>query len=176
MKLDLCYYGDQRLREKAKPVVKITDEIRRFCDDMIETMLAYNGIGLAATQVGRMLRIFVSNVDYEDKEGEIHLCEPIVYINPKLLNPSDLIVERSEGCLSIPKLYAAVARPLTITVEAQDREGKLFTKECYGYLARNVMHENDHLNGILFIDRIKGKRRTQLEPELRRIKQEYYKK
>jgi len=176
VKLDLHYFGDPVLRQKAKPVEEITDEIRQLCLDMIETMLAHNGIGLAATQVGRMLRIFVSNVDFEDEEGEVHLCDPIVYINPVISNPSETFVERSEGCLSIPKLYAAVARPLTITVEAMDMDGNTFTKECYGYHARNIMHENDHLNGVLFVDRIKGKRRTQLEPELRRIKQHYYKK
>lgn len=176
MKLDLRYYGDPILRQKAEPVNEITDEIRQFAHDMVETMLAYNGIGLAATQVGRLLRIFVSNVEYEDEEGEVHLCEPIVYINPVLSNPSETLVERSEGCLSIPKLYAPVARPLTVEVEAMDVEGKLFKKECYGYLARNVMHENDHLNGVLYIDRIKGKRRTSLEADLRRIKHQYSKK
>lgn len=174
MKLPLHYYGDPILRQKAKPVEEITDEIRQLCQDMIETMLEYKGIGLAATQVGHMVRIFVSNVEFEDEEGEVHLGDPVVYINPVLSEPSDTCVERSEGCLSIPKLYAAVTRPLTITVEAMDLEGNLFKKECYGYHARNIMHENDHLNGVLFIDRIKGKRRTQLEPELRRIKQHYW--
>ncbi|MCC5831990.1 MAG: peptide deformylase [Chlamydiales bacterium] len=176
MILQLRYYGDPVLRKKAQPVEEITDEIRQLCRDMIETMLAVNGIGLAAPQVGHLLRIFVSNVAYEDQEGEVHLGDPVVYINPVISEPSDMLVERSEGCLSIPKLYAAVARPLKITVEALDIEGNPFKKECYGYLARNIMHENDHLNGVLFIDRIKGKRRTLLEPELRRIKQHYDKK
>jgi peptide deformylase len=175
VKLPLRYYGDPLLRQKAEEVEEITEEIRQLCSDMIETMLAYNGIGLAATQVGCKVRIFVSNVDYEDEEGEVHLCDPIVYINPVLSEPSDVLVERSEGCLSIPKLYSAVARPLKITVDAVDIERNAFRKECYGYHARNIMHENDHLNGVLFVDRIKGKRRTLLEPELRRIKQQYYK-
>lgn len=162
------------MRQKAEPVEAITDEIRQLCADMIETMLTIKGIGLAAPQVGKLLRIFVSNVDYEDEEGEIHLSDPIVYINPIISSPSEELVKRSEGCLSIPKLYAYVERPEKITVEAMDLEGNLFTKECSGYLARNIMHENDHLNGVLFIDRIKGKRRTLLEPELRRIKQNYF--
>ena len=175
MKLDMHYYGDPILRQQAEPVQEITDEIQQFCRDMIETMLAYNGIGLAATQVGRKVRIFVSNVEYEDENGEVHLCDPLVYINPVLSNPSKATVERSEGCLSTPKLYADVVRPLTICVEALDIEGNPFKKECYGYHARNIMHENDHLNGVLFVDRIKGKRRALLEPELRYIKQHYYK-
>ena len=175
MILELRYYGDPILRQVAKPVEEITDEIRTICQDMIETMNHHNGIGLAAPQVGHLLRIFVSNVDYEDEEGELHLCEPIVYINPILTAPSDAYVERSEGCLSIPKLYASVVRPLSIHLEATDLNGNLFQEECYGYQARNRMHENDHLNGVLFIDRIKGKRRTLLEPSLLRIRQQYYK-
>ncbi|MCH9626695.1 MAG: Peptide deformylase [Chlamydiales bacterium] len=176
MKLPLRYYGDPVLRQKAEPIEEITDEIRQLAHDMIETMLAVNGIGLAATQVGHMVRLFVSNVDYEDESGEVHLCEPLVYINPILSNPSDMLVERTEGCLSIPNLHTAVVRPHSVEVEAQDLEGTFFKKVCEGYLARNIMHENDHLNGVLFIDRIKGKRRTLLEPELRRIKQCYFKK
>jgi len=173
--LKLRYYGDPILRQTAAPILEVTDEIREICHNMIETMLHYDGIGLAATQVGYLLRIFVSNVAYEDDKGELHLGEPKVFINPSLTNPSDILVERSEGCLSIPKLYAAVARPLSIDLEATNLEGNLFQEQCYGYQARNRMHENDHLNGVLFIDRIKGKRRTALDPALRRIKQQYFK-
>lgn len=174
MTLQMRYYGDPILRQKALPVEKITDEIREICNNMIQTMMHYDGIGLAAPQVGYLLRIFISNVDHEDAEGEIHLCPPKVYINPVVSNPSDIMVERSEGCLSIPKLYAAVARPFSIDLEAMDLEGNSFHEQCYGYQARNRMHEIDHLNGTLFIDRIKGKRRTELDPALRRIKQQYY--
>lgn len=176
MKRQIRYYGDPVLREKALPVTKITDEIRQLVADMIETMLSYDGIGLAAPQVGVLLRVFVSTVEYEDEQGEVHTGEPKVYINPELKNISEAIVERSEGCLSIPKLYLAIPRPLSVTVEAMDVNGNRFTKECYGYLARNIMHENDHLNGVLFFDWLKGKRRTQIEPQLRLIKQKYSKK
>jgi peptide deformylase len=174
MKLNLRYYGDPILREKAKPIQEITEEIRQLAHNMIETMLSLNGIGLAATQVGVLLRLFVSNVDYEDEQGEIHFCEPKVYINPVLSNPSHVVAERSEGCLSIPKLYVPVSRPLAITIEWQDLEGNLFKREVSHFLARNLMHETDHLNGVLTIDRLKGKRRTEVEPFLRRIKQHYY--
>jgi peptide deformylase len=170
--LRLRYYGDPILRKTAEPVFEITEEVKEICHNMIETMLHYDGIGLAAPQVGYLLRIFVSNVAHEDENGELHLGEPKVYINPTLTNPSDALVERSEGCLSIPKLYAAVVRPLSIDLEATDLEGNRFQETCYGYQARNRMHENDHLNGVLFIDRIKGKRRTALDPALRRIKQQ----
>lgn len=174
MILKLRYYGDPILRQTAKPVEAITDEVREICSNMLETMKHYDGIGLAAPQVGYLLRIFVSNVAYEDEKGELHLGEPKIYINPILTHPSEALVERSEGCLSIPKLYLAIARPLSIHLEATDIEGNPFHEECYGYQARNRMHENDHLNGVLFVDRIKGKRRTEIEPALRRIKQQYY--
>ena len=128
MILQLLYYGNPILRKTAKPVDEITDEIRAICHNMVETMLHYQGIGLAAPQVGHLLRIFVSNVDYEDENGEIHLRAPKIYINPTISNPSDALVERSEGCLSIPKLYAAVARPLSIELEATDINGNLFTE------------------------------------------------
>lgn len=173
MILDLRYYDDPILRKKAQDVECITDEIKELCLNMVETMLHSKGIGLAAPQVGVLLRIFVSNCEYEDEQGEVHLGEPKVYINPVLSNPSEALVERGEGCLSIPKLYAPVLRPLTIDVEAMDLNGQIFKESCYGYQARNRMHENDHLNGVLFIDRIKGKRRSELEPALRLIKQRY---
>ena len=176
MILQLCYYGDPILRGVAKPVEAITDEIREICYNMAETMKHYDGIGLAAPQVGYLLRIFVSNLEFEDEQGELHLCEPKFYINPILTSPSEALVERNEGCLSIPKLYIPVVRPLTIHLEATNLEGEQFHEECSGYQARNRMHENDHLNGVLTVDRIKGKRRTELEPTLRRIKQQYYKK
>jgi peptide deformylase len=172
--LQLRYYGDPILRKTAQPVEEITDEIRQICDNMVKTMLHYDGIGLAAPQVGYLLRIFVSNVAYEDEKGEVHLGEPKVFINPAIAHPSDALVERSEGCLSIPKLYAPVVRPLSVELEATDIHGNRFKEQCYGYQARNRMHENDHLNGVLFIDRIKGKRRTQLELALRRIKLQHY--
>ena len=174
MILQLKYYGDPVLRKVAKPVEEITDEILEICQNMTETMLHYEGIGLAAPQVGYLYRIFVSNLDYEDENGELHLCEPKVYINPVLTNPSESLVERNEGCLSIPKLHVPLVRPLSIHLEATDIHGNPFQEECYGYQARNRMHENDHLNGVLTIDRIKGKRRTLIEPDLRRIKLQYY--
>lgn len=173
MKLPLRYYGDPVLRQKAEPIAEITDEIVKLANDMIETMNEANGIGLAAPQVGHLLRLFVSIVDFEDEEGELHITEPTIYINPTLSAHSETSCERNEGCLSIPGLQAAVVRPLSVTIEATDLEGNRFTKEYTGYPARCMMHENDHLNGVLFIDRIKGKRRTLLEPELRLIKKKW---
>ncbi|NGX54566.1 MAG: Peptide deformylase [Chlamydiae bacterium] len=175
MKLPLRYYGDPVLRKIAQPIEEITDEIRQLATDMIETMEANKGIGLAANQVGRLVRLFVSSMDYEDEEGEVHSQEPEVYINPVITKPSGASIERTEACLSIPELSGPLTRPLTITLEATDLEGNRFAKECYGYEARCFMHEIDHLNGTLYVDRIKGKRRKELEPLLRKIKKKYYK-
>ncbi|MFN0064972.1 MAG: peptide deformylase [Chlamydiales bacterium] len=175
MKYQLRYFGDPVLRQKAAPVEEITDEIRELVQEMIVIMKESDGIGIAAPQVGVLKRLFVS-ICYDEKEGQLIYGAPYVYINPKLTNPSETMVEMNEGCLSIPKISAAVLRPLSVEVEAMDLEGNIFRKECYGYFARHIMHENDHLNGVLYIDRIKGKRRTALEPELRRIKQQYCKK
>ncbi|MCB1180784.1 MAG: peptide deformylase [Chlamydiia bacterium] len=173
MNLKLLYYGNPLLRRRARPVEGITDEIRELVASMIEVMKSHNGIGLAAPQVGYMVRIFITPVEGVSEQGELILGEPKVFINPELSNPSETSVEMNEGCLSIPKLYAAVSRPLTIHTKALDLNGHLFEETTYGYAARTRMHENDHLNGVLFIDRIKGKQRTVLEPELRRIKQQY---
>jgi peptide deformylase len=171
--LKIRYYGDPILRQIAQPVGAITDEVREICHNLVETILHYDGIGLAAPQVGILLRNFVTNVESEDEKGELHLGEPKIYINPELSTPGSTIVDRSEGCLSIPKLYLAIPRPLTIRLDALDINGNPFHEECYGYQARNRMHEVDHLNGVLFVDRVKGKRRTEIEPTLRRIKQQY---
>jgi len=176
MKHQLRYYGDPILREKAQPVEEITEEVRQLVKEMLEFIKTHDALGLAAPQIGILLRIFVANVDYEDENGEVHVTEPTVYINPVLKNHSEAIVERTEGCLSVPKLYLAIPRPLSVTVEAMDINGNRFTRDMYGYAARNIMHENDHLNGVLFFDWLKGKRRTQIDPQLRLIKQKYYKK
>lgn len=176
MNASLRYYGDPFLREKAIEVTQVTDEIRELVRQMIEIMETKNGIGLAAPQLGVLLRIIVSNAHYEDENGELHIGEAKAYINPVLTNPSDILVERSEGCLSIPKLYAPVIRPLSITVEALNLQGEKFKEEKSGYVARCLMHEYDHLDGILFVDRIKGRKRSELEPLLLKIKQHYYKK
>jgi len=174
MTLKMTYFGNPILRKKAAPIDEITDEIKDIAAEMVEVMRAQKGIGLAAPQVGLGIRLFIICVDHEDEEGEVVLGEPRVFINPILKNGSQEQVERSEGCLSIPELRAPVMRPLTIDVEALDLEGNRFEiKGAYGFLARVIMHENDHLNGVLFIDRIKGKQRAQLEPFLRKIKKEY---
>jgi peptide deformylase len=173
MKLPLAYYGNPVLRKKAALIHEITDEIRQLAADMIETMHAENGIGLAAPQIHHSLAIFVTNVPHEDADGEWVDGEDRVYINPKILEISTDFCESKEGCLSIPKLFAIILRPCYIIVEALDLEGNRIERELSGLDAHNFLHENDHLNGVLFIDRLKPNERKRIETQLRMIKKKF---
>ncbi len=173
MQLKIYRYGHPVLRKRCEPVVEITDEIRQLVADMIETMDQNEGIGLAAPQVGHPIRLFVlRNYIYAD-EGKWTLSEPKVYINPKLTSPGTEMLSDTEGCLSLPGLRLEVDRPDRITVEAMDLEGKTFVEELEGYTARIRMHENDHINGVLFIDRVDLHTRKQIDPLLKQIKKKY---
>lgn len=174
MKLHLAYYGNPILRKKGDKITEITPELRQLVADMEETMIAHNGIGLAAPQVHRSLALFIVNVPPETEENEPPITvETKVFINPKILEYSKEQWVRGEGCLSIPGVYSPVIRPCTITVEATDLDGNLFTEEFTGLKARAIMHENDHINGKLFIDRLSSKERDHLEPLLREIKKKF---
>ena len=174
MILDLKYYGDPILRKKCKPIEKITDEIRQLAQDLCETVIASDGAGLAAPQVGHALCIFVCRYeDGVDAEGWPILTSPKIYINPKLSSPSDEMIVHGEGCLSIPGIYEKVARPRRIIVEAMDLDGNLFVDEATDWKARAIMHENDHLNGVLFIDRIHPKSKKKIEPLLTDLKKKW---
>ncbi|MCB1085278.1 MAG: peptide deformylase [Chlamydiia bacterium] len=171
---DLVYYGDPLLRKKCQEVEEITDDIRQIAQDLIETALEKDGAGLAAPQIGYEVRMFVSRYENgEDKEGWPILCPPKIYINPKLSKPSEKMDTHNEGCLSIPGIYEKVTRPYEIHVEAMDLDGKIFTEVATGWRARNIMHENDHLNGVLYIDRIAPNQRKRLEPHLRELKKNF---
>ena len=173
MKLPLIYYGNPLLRKKAAPVSEITAEIRKFIDDMLDTMIATNGLGIAAPQVGRSLAIFITSPPIGDDKGSFEQAPPRVFINPRLSNPSEDSWCHSEACLSIPKVYGDVFRPVRITVTAQDINGKEFTEIFTGWPARVIIHENDHINGLLFIDRISVQERKQIEAKLRQIKKQH---
>jgi len=172
MKLPLAYYGNPILRKNCEKVEEITDEIRQLVDDMIETLEEQNGIGLAAPQVKKDLRLFVTKVPHPSEDDPDQWEEGVVkvFINPTLSDPSSEDWERDEGCLSIPKIYVSVVRPYRIKVEATDLEGNVFSEVLSGLDARCVMHENDHINGVLMIDRTTGKERKEIEKDLRRMK------
>ncbi len=151
--ISLVFHPDERLVTPAKPLEKIDASTQELTTRMIETMQNSHGIGLAGPQVGRMERLFVVQVP-ED--------EPRVFINPRITALSPDVGKYEEGCLSIPGVYADIKRPLALTVEAWDPRGKAFTLDAEGLLARVILHENDHLEGVLFIDYLPARRRERL--------------
>ena len=165
--LQLCYYGDPVLRKKAKPVPEVTAAELQLAEQMLLTLEAVgNGIGLAATQVGILTRLIVIDIG----EDETETYEPLVLFNPQILNfEGEIVIE--EGCLSIPTVTADVKRPEFVTVEGINTENEVIRIEASGILARVLQHEIDHLNGVLFIDRISGLKRRLLSEELLRLQQ-----
>lgn len=137
---------DEILKKVSKPVEKVDDKIRTLVQDMIETMHKYNGVGLAAVQVGILKRVLVVHIDYEKEE-------PIVLINPEIIKQKGAQT-CEEGCLSFPNKFAKVVRPEEITVEGLDENGKKIKITGKGLLAQALSHEIDHLNGEVFIDKI----------------------
>ena len=140
--LALRVLGDPVLREETTPVTTITDDLRQLIADMFETMHAARGIGLAAPQVGRTEMVAVVEVDHE----------PLVLINPQVIESNSPSEKDEEGCLSIPDIYGDVERPATIRFRAMNAEGTVYEREAGGLLGRCVQHEIDHLHGKLFID------------------------
>lgn len=170
MKLPLKYYNDPILRTKGELIKEITPEIRQLALDMIETCDASNGIGLAAQQVGFALRLFICRQYIHHEDGKWSVTDPKVYINTKILEHSKETEIDTEGCLSFPKLRFSIERPRKIKVESMNLDGQTVIEEIEGYNARIIMHENDHTNGVLYIDRADPKTRKALEPDLRELK------
>ncbi len=144
MILDITKLGEEVLRKTAEPVKEVNDEIRKLAQDMFETMIEAEGVGLAAPQIGKSLRMFVLIADDDVRR---------VFINPQIIKTSEETGPYDEGCLSVPQVYETIERPLRVTVQALNENGRPFTLEADGLLARIIQHENDHLNGVLFIDR-----------------------
>ncbi len=157
-------YGDDTLHEAAKPVSEITSEILTLVDDMIETMYAAPGVGLAAPQVGVPLRIFVVDLSVGRSNGEL-----IVMINPEFIERDGLQLEE-EGCLSVPGFNASVVRPAKVLCRGLDRDGATRTIEGTGLLARAFQHEMDHLEGTLFVDRLRGIKRDLIVRRIQKMK------
>lgn len=143
MTLEIRTFGDPVLKSSAAPVDTFDESLARLAEDMMETMRAYEGVGLAANQVGRLKRILVAAL--EDEE--------IVLVNPVIEGETDELETDSEGCLSIPEIQVEVERPVAVTVSGQDLTGEPILIEASGLLARILQHEMDHLNGVLILDR-----------------------
>jgi peptide deformylase len=164
MRRPILRYGDPVLHRKAAPVAALTPEIDALIDDMRETMHAAAGVGLAAPQVGESLRICLVDLSGGRRPDQL-----LVLINPELITCAGLQL-KEEGCLSVPGIEATVARPQTVAVRAMDRDGE--TREIHGegLLARALQHEIDHLNGILFLDRLRPLYRWTLTRRIARLR------
>jgi len=173
MVLPIYVYGEPILREKTVDVTENTPEVQQLIDDMIETMHGASGIGLAAPQVGRRERIFVVDLtpmaDELQKEGQTIPEQPMVFINPQIVEEGEEDCDFEEGCLSIPDLRETVTRPDQVRMTYLDRNFEPHELNAQGMLARVVQHEYDHLEGILFIDRISPFRRRLLKRRLREM-------
>ena len=157
--LRLHLLGSPVLRQRSDDVATVDDDVRRFIDDMFETMEAAKGVGLAANQVGVARRVAV--VDAEGRR--------FAMVNPRIVQAEGRATAE-EGCLSIPDVYGDVTRPSTVVLEALDRDGQPFRMEASGLVARAIQHEIDHLDGILFLDHLGALRRAML---LKRFRKEY---
>jgi peptide deformylase len=156
-------YGQTALTTKAEPVQTFDAELARLIDDMIETMYAAPGIGLAAPQIGVPLRVSVIDLSVGKRGGEL-----ITLVNPEFVDRDGMQLE-DEGCLSVPGFTATVARPARAVVRAQDRTGRVHEVEGTGLLARALQHEIDHLDGVLFLDRLRGIKRELIVRKIRKL-------
>ena len=175
MILEIKKYGDPILRQKGARIEKITADIKHLIADMFETMHDRHGVGLAAQQIGKALQLTVLDVrEVEDRPSTLELkgepadvnsIMPLVLINPEI-KPTGDAVTGGEGCLSFPEFYAEISRPGFVDVKALNEKGKPIEFRAGGLLARAIQHEVDHLNGILFIDRMTRKVKDELRDQL----------
>lgn len=176
MDYEITIYGDEVLRKKAEPITEITQEIKDLAADMIRIMYEAKGVGLAAEQIGRTEAICVIDIpedcqDPEDYEKNKTIEMPMVLINPVVSEP--LGTSRGkEGCLSLPDLYMDVTRAKSVAVEYTDLNGERKKVRAYGFLARAVQHETDHLNGVLFCDHFSPAQKLLVANKLKRMRKQ----
>ena len=166
MNLQIVEYPDKRLKLKSKKVEKFDEDLHNLLDAMYPFMIKTNGIGLAAIQVNYAIDVLIINL--ADEEGEQHKEDLIEIINPVIVSEAGETVYQ-EGCLSVPTFYEDIKRYNTITINYQDRFGNTKTLEADGLLSIAIQHEIDHLNGILFIDRLPSSKRRKFEKEYKRM-------
>ena len=179
MILPIRQFGDPILRKRCREVGEVTDEIMTLVEDMIETMHEANGVGLAAPQVGRDLRLAVVDVSHDPecvsvlkvngKDARIVDIMPLVFLNPRCEKIRSR-EQMEEGCLSIEEIRAEVRRPGIVKGVFPQLDGSEIELEADGLLARVIQHETDHLNGVLFIDRVSAAKKLMLRRELKRLK------
>lgn len=159
-------YGEEVLRQKAKSIERITDEIRTLVEDMKETMREYNGVGLAAPQVGESVRLII--IDPREEQESENGKYPLALINPEILS-AEGECEFEEGCLSIPGIYRKVRRPEKVVVKYTDMDGKIHEIEDEDVLSRVLQHEIDHLDGVLFVDHLSTLAKLSIAKKLKEI-------
>lgn len=156
---------DPRLKEKSQTIEAVDDDIRTLMDDMLETMHAAHGIGLAAPQIGIHKRLIVVDVSHNDEKPQ-----PLRMANPEIIEVSEDDVVREEGCLSLPEQYSEVVRPESIRVRYVDEENEIRELDADGILAVCIQHEIDHLDGVLFVDHISSLKRNMILRKLTKLK------
>jgi peptide deformylase len=173
MVLPIYTFGHDKLREETEPVDNNSEELQELIDDMIETMYAASGIGLAAPQVGRTERLFVIDVtpmaDDLNGGGDEIPEQPMVFINPEIVAESDTVCDFEEGCLSIPDVVETVTRPESIRIRYLDRDFEEQQIDVGNMIARAIQHEFDHLFGVLFVDHLGSFRKRMVRRSLKRI-------
>ena len=169
--LPIVTYDDDILRKETEPVTENSEYLQNLIDDMFETMYNADGVGLAAPQVGELVRVFVADADpmLEQADREDEKLGPLTMINPEIVETGDEEVELEEGCLSIPGVNATVTRPGRIRVRYLDRDFKERELELDGWLSRVVQHEKDHLDGVLFLEYLSFFKQKMLGPKLNEI-------
>ncbi|CAN5157601.1 peptide deformylase [soil metagenome] len=182
MVLDIVVYGDPILRTKGRPVTEVTDNLRTLAANMIETMELARGVGLAAPQIGQPIQLAVIDVSHDPdcvshfqvdgQDANLTDWMPLIFINPQIEGSPEREAD-TEGCLSFPELRADVRRPQSVRATLTLLDGPTVTIETDGLLARALQHETDHLNGILFIDRLPSAKKLALKRKIRQMQDEY---
>jgi len=175
---EIVQYGHPVLRLKCRPVTVVDDALRTLAADMLETMVDANGVGLAAPQVGEDIRLAVVDVSHDPQcvsllkvngiDAELDSIMPLVFINPELTYSQEKTTEM-EGCLSIQDIRAEVRRPAAVIAKLPQLDGSVLEIETDGLLARAIQHETDHLNGVLFVDRLSAVAKLSVKKRLRRL-------
>lgn len=178
MILDIVKYGHPVLRQKGARIEAITPEIKQLITDMLATMQEAHGVGLAAQQVGQALQLTVvdvrgatdrpSTIQRNGKEENVDTFMPMALINPEVKTSGETVTA-AEGCLSFPEIFGEIARPAIAEVKAMNEKGETIEFTCTGLLSRAIQHENDHLNGILYIDRMSRSEKEELKPKLEEL-------
>ncbi len=161
----IVVWPDPRLRQETKEIAEIDDSVRQLYQDLVDTMYAHNGLGIAAIQIGEPHKMFLVEAELAGLDPE---ALPMAFINPEVIWTGDEVEKSDEGCLSFPNVYVPVERPLQAKVRAMDLDGNTFEFEGEGLLARCLLHENDHLTGQLLVDFVGPLKRQMIKRKLKR--------